>query len=340
MMRRLKPRPNVHALPHQPRSHRHTVIRWIYLSSILGLVVWLGDLFAGSLFYLRSEGLVLAEPSVISPEFSATVREILVREGESVKAGSVAAIVSSQGVAESIARLTAELAAREARLSELRIRSQKVDATLKLAETRQEVTADARKEMEKLLIRGWLSLDRRTSAVESEFRSLQELETLKAEKRVVESEISLLQSAFLEAQTAVRDLRKLYDDGQMRVPNDGIVSRLVIGKGTVVRAGEPLMEIYGHERFVLAYLPTGGLYDVNMGDRVQIKTGLRTVEGVVTRVAPFAAALPRELQRAFTPVERQQVLRVEFAPGEIPPPLFAKVQLRSTGILPRWITQM
>jgi hypothetical protein len=60
----------------------------------------------------------------------------------------------------------------------------------------------------------------------------------------------------------------------------------------------------------------------------------------VTRVAPFAAVLPRDLQRAFTPVERQQVLRVEFAPGKIPPPLFAKVLLRSSGILPRWITQM
>ena len=30
------------------------------------------------------------------------------------------------------------------------------------------------------------------------------------------------------------------------------------------------------------------------------------------RVEPFAAALPREFQRAFTPVERQQVIRVEF----------------------------
>jgi multidrug resistance efflux pump len=340
MLHRLKPRPILHALPHQPRSNRQTVIRWVYLTCILGLLAWLGDLFVGSLLYLRSDGLVLAEPAAISPEFPVTVREVLVREGESVKAGSVAAIVSSQSVAESIARLTAELAAREARLSELRIRGQKVDATLALAETRQEVTADARKEMEKLLNQGWLSLDKRTAAVESEFRSLQELESLKAEKRVVESEINTLQVAFLEAGTAVRDLRRLYDDGQMRVPIDGIVSRLVVGKGAVVRAGEPLMEVYGDQRFVLAYLPTGGLYDVAIGDRVHIKTGLRTAEGIVTRVEPFAAALPRELQRAFTPVERQQVLRIEFARGEVPPPLFTKVQLRSVSILPRWITRM
>src|SRR5437867_4267517 len=138
--------------------------------------------------------------------------------------------------------------------------------------------------MEKLLNHGWLSLDKRTAAVESEFRSLQEFEALKAEKRVVESEIKTLQIAFLEAGAAVRDLRRLYDDGRMRVPLDGIVSRLVVGKGAVVRAGEPLMEVYGDHRFVLAYLPAGGLYEVALGDRVQIKTGLRTAEGTITRI--------------------------------------------------------
>src|SRR5262249_71491 len=199
--------------------------------------------------------------------------------------------------------LTADLAAREARLSDLRIRAQKVDAVLKLAETRQEVAADARKRLETLVGQGLLSLDKRTAAVESEFRSLQDLEALRAERRAAEGGIDRLQRGVGEAGVALRDLRQLYDDGQMRVPIDGIVSRLPVGKGAVVRAGEPVMEIYGGQRFVMAYLPTGSLYDVAIGDRVQINTGLRTAEGIVTRVEPFAAALPRELQRAFVPVE-------------------------------------
>src|SRR5262249_59207274 len=132
--------------------------------------------------------------------------------------------VSRQSAAENIARPTAELAAREARLSDRRIRAQKVDAVLKLAETRQEVAADARKRLEKLVGQGLLSLDKRTAAVESEFRSLQDLEALKAEKRAVEGEINTLQIAVREAGVALGDLRHLYDDGQMRVPIDGIVS--------------------------------------------------------------------------------------------------------------------
>ncbi|MFZ0126886.1 MAG: hypothetical protein WAL48_22185, partial [Xanthobacteraceae bacterium] len=66
----------------------------------------------------------------------------------------------------------------------------------------------------------------------------------------------------------------------------------------------------------------------------------RTVRGTIERVEPFAAALPREFQRSFTPVERQQVIRVEFAPDIYLPPLFTKVQLRSPNVARRWIAEL
>jgi hypothetical protein len=64
---------------------------------------------------------------------------------------------------------------------------------------------------------------------------------------------------------------------------------------------------------------------------------LQSVSGVVKRVEPFAAALPREFQRAFTPVERQQVIRIEFLSGQSPPPLFTKVTVKSAAFLPSWL---
>jgi multidrug resistance efflux pump len=339
-MRRLKARRQLHALPNQPRSHRQAVIRWVYLTSVAALLLWLADLFFGGLVYLRSEGLVLAEPAVVAAEFPVTVREVLVREGERVEKGQVAAVVTSQTVAENIARLTADLGARQARLSELRIRSQKADAVLGIAETRQEVAADARKRYDTLLQKGQLPIDKHAAAVESEFRGRQDLEGLIAEKRVVEGEIATLHAALVEAESAVGELRRLYDQGRMRAPLKGIVSRLVAEKGSVVRAGEPLIEVYGNDRYVLAYLPTGGLYEVAAGDRVLIRSGLHTTEGVIVRVEPFAAALPREFQRAFTPVDRQQVIRVKFASDAEHPPLFTKVHLRSADFLPRWIRDL
>ena len=135
----------------------------------------------------------------------------------------------------------------------------------------------------------------------------------------------------------MNDLRRLYDNGKLAVPIDGIVSRVIADQGSVVRAGDPLIEVYGDKHFVLAYIPTGALYGVQPGEHVLIDTGWRTAEGVIVRVEPFAAALPKEFQRAFTPVERQQVIRVEFSSAEDTPPLFTKVTLHSPNVLPSWI---
>ena len=336
-MRRLKFRRIPDALPNEPRRRRQAVIRWIYITGVVGLAAVLGDIFFGGLFYLRSEGLVVGDLAIIAAEFPVTIREIRVHQGDRVRAGDIAAIVSSQSVTEAVARLTGELATREMRLSELRIRAETVDAIVGFAETRHLIAANARKELETLMDRGLLSIEKRTAAVESEYRSEQDLGSLKAERRVIEGEIGSLARVLDEARIAIGELRKLYDQGRMRAPIDGIVGRVAAEQGAVVRAGEPLFEIYGEQRYVLGYLPTGGLYEIKPGDRVTIETGLQTAEGIVARVEPIAAALPHEFQGAFKPVERQQVIRIEFAQGETPLPLFTKVKLRSEILLPHWL---
>ena len=314
-MRRLKFRRIADSLPNEPRRRRQAVIRWIYIAGVVGLAAVLADIFAGSLFYLRSEGLVVGDAAVIAAEFPVTIRDIRVHQGDRVHAGDIAATVSSQSVTEAIARLTGELASREVRLSELRIRGETVDAIVGFAATRHLIAANARKELETLMERGLLSIEKRTAAVETEYRSEQDLSSLKAERRVIEGEMGSLAGVLGEARIAIGELRRLYDQGQMRVPIDGIVGRVAAEQGAVVRAGEPLFEIYGEQRYVLGYLPTGGLHEIKLGDRVTIETGLQTTEGIVARVEPIAAALPREFQGAFTPVERQQVIRIEFAQG-------------------------
>ena len=336
-MRRLKLCPLVHSLPNEPRRRRQAVIRFVYLACVVALAGFLGDLFLGGLFYLRGEGLVLGDVAVIAAEFPLTVRDVRVHEGDRVRTGDIAATVSSQSVVESIARLSAELANRETQLSGLRVRRETADAINGFAETRHSIAVDTRRELETIMARGLLASDRRIAAVETEYRSEQDLNSLRAEKRVVQGEIESLASVLHQADDALSDLRRLYDDGRMRVPVDGIVGRVAAEKGAVIRTGDPLFDIYGERRYILGYLPTGGLYEIHIGDRVWVETGLRSAEGIVTRVEPIAAVLPREFQRSFTPVDRQQVIRIEFAEGEAVPPLFTKVKLRSKVGLPHLI---
>ena len=133
-MRYLKRRIPLQGPPNEPRSRRLTVIRWLYLTGILVLAIWLANFFWGDRLFFRSEGLVLGEPAVVAAEFPVTVHDILVREGEIVPKGKIVAVVSSQMVAETIARLSADVALRSIRQGELRIRSEVVDAMIPLAE--------------------------------------------------------------------------------------------------------------------------------------------------------------------------------------------------------------
>lgn len=336
LKRHISTRPPVN----EPRSRRLALIRWVYLSIVFALALWLGNFMYGDRLFLRSEGLVLGDTAVIAAEFPVTVKELLVREGESVRVGKIAAIVSSQNVAETIARLAADVAARVIRQSELRIRSDVIDAMIPVAEHRQQFASGARKEFESLLNRRYLALNQHATALENEYHGIQDLQTLKSERRIVDSELRTLESALADAQSAIADLRRIYDDGRLAAPMDGVVTRLVASKGSVVRAGEPIIELSGDHRFVLAYVPTGALYSVEEGDEVTISSGMQVAHGKIVRVEPFAAALPREFQRAFTPVERQQVIRIEFLSGETPPPLFSKVTVRSDGLLSSFVPRM
>ncbi len=339
-MRFLKRRHEVHAVASQPRPHRLTVIRWLYISCVFALAIWLFDFSFAGLLYLHAEGLILGEPAIVAAEFPVTIRELRVHQGEYVEKGQIAAVVSSHTVTEAIARLTAEISSRESVRATLRIRIAVVDEMLSHAQSRQKLATSARKQLETLLSHGYLPLNQRTAAIDMEFRSYQDFEAMKAEKPVIEEELQTLNGALAVAKNAVSDLRKIYDEGQLHAPIDGVVSRIIANKGSVVGAGDPIAELYGNDRFIQGYVPTGTLYRVAVGDELNIKIGLRNARGKITRVTPVAAPLPREFQRSFAPVDTQQVIRVEFAPGELLPPLLTKVSLSSAETWPGWIARV
>jgi multidrug resistance efflux pump len=226
------------------------------------------------------------------------------------------------------------------RQSELRIRKEVITTMIPFAEHRQQFASGARKEFESLIDRGFLTLNQHTAALENEYRGVQDFEMLKSEEHAIDIELATLGAALAEAQSAIDELRGTYDAGRLTFPIDGVVTRIASNKGSVVRAGEPLIELSSNQRFILAYLPTGGLYSVHEGDEVTINTGLRSTYGIISKVEPIAAALPREFQRAFTPVERQQVIRIEFSAGEVPPPLFTKVWVGRSSAARQWLEQI
>jgi multidrug resistance efflux pump len=120
----------------------------------------------------------------------------------------------------------------------------------------------------------------------------------------------------------------LYDDGKLRSMIDGVVSKVLVSPGSVVRPGEPMVEIVGKHRFVVAWFPVSRLYRLQVGDAVTVSTGGgRRLPGKIAKVSVIADALPKEFQKAFAPAERQQLMWIEFDPGVTPPPYFTKVTI-------------
>jgi multidrug resistance efflux pump len=337
-IRRLHVREQPESLPNEVRPRSQAAIRCLYLSSIALLALWLADMFVGGFFYLRSEGQVLAEPAVVAVEFPVTVQAVTVGEGDRVTAGQIVAVVASQNVTESLANLSVALADQVIRLAELQIRNATVNAVIALAQTRQSVAIDTRRKYESLLATGFLPLDKRSVAVENEFRSKEDLARLTAERSTLTGQIADLTQAVAQANDAVGRLRSLFDGGRVRAPIDGIVGRRVADNGAVLQPGQPLLVLYQDARFVAAYLPTGGLFSVAPGDRVVVSTGLQSFTGAVTRIEPVAAVPPGEFRGAFAPTDRRQLFRIAFDPGQSPPPLFAKVRVRSASW--RWVDRL
>lgn len=311
---------------------RRAAIKWIYLLGLLSFLAWLGNSFGGSYLYPRGEGMVIGAPAVIAAEFNATVREVLVKEGQVVSKNEVVVHITSQNMAESRARLTTDSVQRSAKLAEMQIRSEVINATLASAETREEAASQGQDRLDTLYHKGYLPVIARTVAAEQAYRGKQDVESLRAEQRALSAQLQQLLAASEEANLALSDSLALFDNGQMRAPIKGSVSAVLVNIGAVVRAGDPMLEIVGEHRFVIAWFPVGRLfasfgYDLAVGRRVNVDPGNGSMPGTISKISTIAGALPREFQKSFAPTERQQFIWIELDKNVTPPPYFTKVKI-------------
>jgi multidrug resistance efflux pump len=283
------------------------------------------EYFCWRLHLRAGEGLVIGEPAVVAAEFIATVTGVSVKDGQEVKRGEIVSHISSQYMSETRAKLTSDYAARASRLAEVKARREIVDAVLVSAETRERVAADGLAQLDTIQKQGYLPILTHTAATDQAFKGKQEAEGLRAESCALDGQIATMASASEQADCALKELVSLYDDGNLRSTIDGVVSKVLVSPGSVVRPGEPMVEIVGKHRFVVAWFPVSRLYRLQVGDAVTISTGGgRSLPG---KISVIADALPKEFQKAFSPAERQQLMWIEFDPGVTPPPYFTKVTI-------------
>jgi multidrug resistance efflux pump len=336
---RLRRRPRFDTLQNEVRRRGRSWGRWIYLGLLCGLVLWIVDMFVGNLLYFRADGLVMRDRVVLATQYPAEITKLNVEIGTQITKGELLAQVRSQKVEETFAQLYSEMAQSISRATDLEVRNQVYEATYPMAQHRYSEAHAARVSTDKLSNQNITNM-RRAELLKNEIDSAQEQTRIEAEQTTIEKNLPDLKAAVSASKDAVARLKGIYADGVLRAPNDGVVGALNVAEGSVVRPGDPLMELFTNKPYVLAYVPEGALYELLPGDPIKIRVGFSTYYGQVGRLYPVASLLPKEFQNTFQPASRAQVVRIEFGPDQKYPALFSKTQLSAADWPPRWLKRL
>ena len=100
----------------------------------------------------------------------------------------------------------------------MRIRSEVVNATVGKAEHRESVAIEGQNQLNQIYDKGLLPIITRTADAEQAYNGLKDAESLRAERRALADQITMLNVATEQANVALSDLLNLFDDGRLRAP--------------------------------------------------------------------------------------------------------------------------
>ena len=215
---------------------------------------------------------------------------------------AVAVQISSQQVLEGLARLSSEAASRAARLVELDVRSEVVNATLAPAEHREAVAVEGKNQLNEAYKKGFLPVISRTAAAEQAYNGQKDAEGLRAEKKALTDQIKMLAGATSQADRALSDLLDAFDRGRLHAPISG---PFPLSWPIVAPSCAPAIR-YWNWSAITALSPPG--FRSAGGTNWKSVNPLPLMQGTRSQESARWRRPPREFQKAFTPTERLQLI--------------------------------
>jgi multidrug resistance efflux pump len=314
-MRSLRKRIRPDNLPNERRVARGSVGRLVYLA-LLGIffVTVLNFLF-GDFIFLRADGLLLRDRTVVAPTFIARVQKVGVTEGQKVEKGTLLLRLESMEVLERIADLSIKRADLAAKATDYKIRADSVQQLLPLAERREAEAKRVIKQFDDLSNEGFVTSVRYEEALRANYDASRDLVNLQSQKRVLKEELSALELARTDADEAFNDLLALYANGEIVAPVGGSIGASVPSVGNVYTPGEAMLSIYWGQPYVLLYLPRRYLFSIDVGMELSVTDGKTTEEGTITEILPVTDTLAKEFQNTFKPTDRNQLAKIMLPAG-------------------------
>ncbi|NJM33431.1 MAG: HlyD family efflux transporter periplasmic adaptor subunit [Rhodomicrobium sp.] len=322
----MKKRPRSDALVNEKRRSPNSTGRIVYISLLTLFGIAVANYLFGDLVFLRADGLVLQDKTVIATTYVARVDEVGIKEGQHVEKGQVLLRLQSTEMLERLADLSARRARLVADNVEFLIRSESVAELLPLAKKREDEATRVVSKFDELAKSGFSTAASYDTALTSSFNAQQERIKLATQLKTLERELATLQEAREVSEQALSDLQGHYAEGVVKAPVSGSVGVAVPAIGDVYRTGDPIMSIYSGEPYVLAYLPRRYLFSINKDQKVTVSDGRHSVPGVLAEILPVTDMLAREFQNTFKPMDRSQLAKIRLLQPS-PFPLQAKVSI-------------
>jgi multidrug resistance efflux pump len=328
MIKSLRKRVRPDNLKNQVRAGGQTFARKLYFYCVVasfGLIAWT---FTGHWFFMDAEGMVTKERTIIAPDYAARVLAIHVKPGDVVKPGTHIATLQSREILDTLTELTTRRSTVLSREAQISGRVETIRKVLPSAVDRRKRAAESQAHMSSLIARG-LTTSVRVQEAQREFYDAQREESSMAnELAALDIELKNITSSRVEVDGLIKQVQESYNGGKVVSAIDGTVGAKVPSLGHIVKSGEPLVELYRGDMFVLAYMPVGRLYSLKANDAVRVSDGQNNYPGRIERIETVTDALPPEFLATFRTADRQQLFRVVF---EGPTPFAIQSKIRVSG---------
>jgi hypothetical protein len=310
MIRALKTRTNADRFANDVRKHGRRYGRYIYMASVLAFALYLVNLFVGPLIWLEADGLISADRVILAPPNESQVLRMAVRTGQGVRKGEVLGEVYSAEVTKTLAGLAAQYADTQARQSEISVRVEVANAVSQALNDRLAEAENNARRVAANRPTGFVSDNFYGQAIRERALATEEKAKVEAERKSATQQLALLAKAQKEAADSMADIKHRYNGGIYLAPADGVIGSQIAHQGDVLKPGDFFADLFVGNKYVLAYLETGTLYQVKPGERVTVADGFTQTQGTLVEVLPITLQLPQEFQKAFRPRGRGQVAKI------------------------------
>lgn len=278
---------------------------------------------------LHLNGRVEAALVDVAPRIQGRVLDVLVREGDRVKAGDLLVRLDLAETALAPRRDAEAVAAAEARVRDLSAGSRNSEVAAADAERRDRLAALALAREE--LARQQLLRSRKVGTQRDLDRAVSDVERGQAAVDAATERLRLVQEGFRQWQTRqaeaelgrARQVKAQSDivvrEAELRAPGDAVVLHRLVEPGALLGPGQPALTLGLESRlYVRTFIPEPQLGKVRQGQAVQVRVDAfadKTFPARVTEISPTAEFTPKAVETRTERVNLVYAAKVDLDAG-------------------------